>query len=117
MCCLVTFSNRKPLAHHLRYRSGWVCLVNTISWHSPLSDLELKQARSIDRVEEARREKRGEERYLAETPAFRSYGPLRPILNLSGHVIPTTSNLHPFGPNRRKYRGLDEDDEDGEDEA
>jgi len=116
-CCLVTFSNRKLLAHHMRYRSGWVCLVNTMRFVAPLSDLELKEARRCDRAVESMREKRGQPRYLADVPAFRSYGPLRQIVNLRGDEIDVSSNLHPFGPKRRKYRvASDEDDDQVDDE-
>ena len=73
---------------------------------------ELREARRNDRAEEYRRERRGQSRYLAEIPACRSFGPLRPIVNLQGEVIDVECNLHPFGPKRRKYRMATDDEED-----
>lgn len=55
--CLVSFSNRKLLAHHLRYRSGYVCLLSCVAHQQPLSDLELDSYRTAERVTEAQRGK------------------------------------------------------------
>ena len=121
MGCLVQFSNRKLLAHHLRYNSGWVCLLSSVTWMSPLCDEEARRLRTNERVLEHNREINGLSRYLAERPAIRHYGPLRPFYDLQGNRISVFSNLHPFGPNKPKYRraefdGDDDDDEDPDEE-
>ena len=81
-----------------------------------MSDDDLKAMRIRDRKEEDRQEKVGLPRYLAEVPAFRSFGPLRQITNLQGVEIPVSPNLLPFGPQRRKYRIAEADDDDDDDD-
>ena len=88
-------------------------MLNTILWDDPLSDNTLWRIRNDDRIEEARRERLGLPRYLAEAPAFGSYGPLRKITDQDRIEIGLESNMHPFGRNKRKYR-IQDDDEDVE---
>ena len=72
-------------------------------WKAPISDPELKRIRAAERALELKREHLGLPRYLAETPACRHFGPLRQLFDLQGAEIPDSSNLHPFGPKKRKY--------------
>ena len=51
----------------------------------------------------ALREVAGLPQNLAETPACRVPGPLWKIHGFDGNIIPTSSNLHPYGPQKRKY--------------
>ena len=78
--------------------------------------LEMRRLRGIDRITEAKNETRGLPRYHASSPAVRKYGPIRLLVGIDGAIIGTDSNLHPFGPNRPKYRREDEDEDDGDDE-
>ena len=78
-------------------------------------DDDIVDFRTADRVQEAIREKAGLPRYLAERLKYRVPGPLWPFVDTDGTVILETSNLHPFGPKRRKY--LLDAAEDGESEA
>ena len=111
LCCLVQFDNRKLLEHHLRYRGGWVCLLNAAIWNSPLSEEEVLKFRAADRKVEAFNEKRGLPRYFAEFGAQRYYVPLRRLVGVDGQTIEIGSNLHPFGPKRKKYQRADSESE------
>ena len=114
--CRVSFSNGKLLSHHLRYNAGFVCLLSCIAFFQPLSDDEVVAIREAERSLEAAREKVGLSRYLAIGAKTRVPGPLWPFFDSSGRVVLETSNLHPFGPNRRKYREAESDDEALDDE-
>ena len=91
-----------------------MCLLSCITFHSPLSDADVVAIREAERKLETERGNLGLPRYLAEGAKFRVPGPLWPFFDANGHEIPMTSNLHPFGPNRRKYRAVDSDDDDEE---
>ena len=108
--CLVSFSNRKLLAAHLRYRSGYVCFLNCVLHQAPLSGEELVRIRTLERLYEAKREKVGLPRYMAEKSRLRLHNPLFPFRDTDGSFISEASNLHPFGPNRRKYAPVDDSD-------
>ena len=73
-------------------------------WVDPLSDLEVKRIRTEKRALEHKREIHGLPRYMAERPAIRHFGPLRPFLDVQGVRICETSRLHPFGPRKRQYQ-------------
>ena len=69
-----------------------------------------RHRRTAQRLPEAARGRIGLPRYLADKVKFCVPGPLLPFVNVDGACIEDTSNLHPFGPQRRKYRGLDDSD-------
>ena len=112
LACMVAFSNSKLLSSHLRYGSGYMCLLHCIMFQKPLSDIEVAEIRSVERIEEAKREKLKLPRYLADKTKFRVPGPLWPFFDSGGNLVPESSNLHPFGPKKRKYRTLESDTED-----
>jgi hypothetical protein len=108
-CCLVEFSNRTILIQHMSRGSG-TCLVNTLLRHKPLKHCELREVQQCERIAQARRERAGLPRFKAESPPVRHCGPLLPIASLKGDILSTKSNLHPFGPQKRKYiYAIDED--------
>ena len=77
----------------------------------PLTTTVVRDLLRDQRVLTNAREVAGLPQNLAETPAFRVAGPLWIIHGFDGTIIPTTSNLHPFGPQKRKYlpNTLDDD--------
>ena len=72
---------------------------------------ELREVQQRERIEQSRREKAGLPRFKAESPPVRHYGPLLPIVSLRGDILSTKSNLHPFGPQKRKYNYTTVDDD------
>ena len=93
------------------HRGYGTCLVNALLRHKPLKDDELRDVQKRERIEQARREKIGLPRFKAEMPPVRHYGPLLPIVSLQGDIVTTKSNVHPFGPQQRKYNyAVDDDD-------
>ena len=115
-CCLVKFSNRKLLTNHMRYNTGYICLLNTILKVPPMPAKDLALIRSAERTLEAVREKEGVSRHLAEDASVRLCGPIWPIIDLTGVLVPETSKLHPFGPHKRKYIDREVEGEDGLDD-
>ena len=71
-----------------------------------------------ERVFTNAREGAGLPQNLAESPAFRVPGPLWKIHGFDGNIVPTSSNMHPFGPQKRKYLplALSGDDEEDDEE-
>ena len=69
----------------------------------PLSVKAVRDLLRDERVFTNAREVAGLPQNLAEISAFRVPGPLLIIRGFDGSIIPTTSNLHPFGPQKRKY--------------
>ena len=90
-----------------------MCLLAAVLRHPPLSDDELVRIRSQERLLEAEREKAGLPRYMAVDTRIRLPGPLPQFFDTDGTMIPHTSNLHPFGPKRRKYGLVHKDVDDG----
>ena len=74
-----------------------------ILWVPPLSSTQFADARKSDREVAVVRERAGISSTFAEVPAFRVPGPLHQIFDYDGTVVATTSNKHPFGPQKRKY--------------
>ena len=73
-----------------------------------------------ERVFTNAREIAGLPQNLVENPAFRVPGPLWKIHGFDGNIVPTSSNVHPFGPQKRKYLPVTPADEyadvDGDEE-
>ena len=102
-CCRVQFSNRHLLMTHLT-RGAHTCLLHHISWGIMISNDQLIDIRRQERILTADREKAGLPQRLAVIPAHRISGPIPRMYSLDGSLVPDTSNLHPFGPQKRKYR-------------
>ena len=98
-----------PLALQCRI----LCLISCIAFHKPLSTTDDVAIREEERLQEAQREKVGLPRYLAIGAKSRVPSLLWLFFDSNGVVVPESSNLHPFGPNRHKYRTAEPDD-DGE---
>ena len=105
------FCQKKPNFAPNLEKHCFVCLLSCIAFHEPLGDDEVVSIREAERSLEAGREKVGLSRYLAIGAKTRVPGPLWPFFDAAGREVLETSNLHPFGPKRRKYRTADSDDE------
>lgn len=112
-CCLVQFSNRALLITHMTRGRG-ICFLNAVLRRPTITHAELMEIRRTERLAQAKREKVGLPRYQAVSPLIRVSGPLSPIVDLNGDVILDHSNMHPFGPQQRKYLYVDEDELTGE---
>ena len=110
LTCLVKFSNRDLLCTHLSRGYG-TCWLNMVLKVPPLSVKAVRDMLKDERIHTNAREVAGLPQNLAEIPAFRVPGPLLVIHGFDGSIIPTTSNLHPFGPQKRKYLPAALDDE------
>lgn len=86
---------------HIARGSG-VCLLNCIIRVPPLSEDELSTIREIDSSDMSGRISSGLHKHYADVPAMRGFGPLWPILSLTGEVLAETDNRHPFGPQKKK---------------
>ena len=79
-------------------------MLASMFWLNPLSDMEVRRIRTAERAQEHSREVQGLPRYMADRPAISHYGPLRPFYDVQGARIGETSDLHSFGPHKRKYQ-------------
>ena len=105
-CCRVQFSIKHLLMCHLT-RGAPTCLFHHIALGLMITDKQLVDIRREERVLRAAREKAGLPQRLAVTPAHRVSGPLTRMFSLDGSLVPDSSNLHPFGPQKRKYGASD----------
>ena len=105
---MVQFDNRGLLSTHLARGSG-ICWLNMILWVPPLTSTQLADARKASRAIAVVRERTGISATYAEVPVFRVPGPLMVIYDFDSTIVPSSSNRHPFGPQKRKYLDVDVD--------
>ena len=90
---------RRRVAKYVRVAVRVAC---DLADDAPPCDLSAARDGS-ERVDEARRERLGLPRYLAERSRRRLLGPLFPFCDSAGAVLAEDSNLHPLGPKRRTF--------------
>jgi hypothetical protein len=100
--CMTSFSNREGLIFHLSRGHG-TCMLNTILRLPPISREDLDAYRKHERIATLARERAGVTQHKVDRPPIRVAGPLWLMIDLQGNRVDTSSNAHPFGPQKRKY--------------
>lgn len=77
--------------------------MNTLLRVEPMANDKVREVSRAERVFTSVRERAGMSHFLAETPVFRTVGPMWRAFDYDGTIAPTSSNKHPFGPQKRKY--------------
>ena len=104
--CLLIFASRGHAQAH-RTRGNEVCFLSMQLRMSPLDPVVVAMARADDSRRQVSLLKAGLPKHQADVPPLRAFGPLWPLYNSNGVVVPT-DNAHPYGPRNRKYQRPDD---------
>ena len=78
-------------------------MLNTILRIPPISRPDLDAIRKHERIATLGRERAGVTQHKVDRPPILVAGPLWLLIDLKGSRVETSSNAHPFGPQKRKY--------------